>query len=366
VPREIRKEVIALISEACANGARKFKACELLNLSIRTLERWEKPGGLDDKRHNAKRKKTGNKLSIDQVALVLSIANSEKYRDQSPNKIVPQLADEGRYVASESTFYRILGAAKQLAHRLRSKPAKHYKPKACEANGPNQVWSWDITYLPTQVQGLYYYLYMIIDIYSRKIVGWSIHDSQCGLHASDLIKQACIDEKVMRSQLTLHSDNGAVMKGITMLSMLEKLGVMPSFSRPSVSDDNPYSESAFKTLKYHPMYPRDTRFESITKARLWCIEFVRWYNNDHMHSGIKFVTPAQRHSGADEEIRENRHQVYLAAKEQNPERWSKNTRDWTLPNSVTLNPDRKGVKLNSERIVSITEIVCGDRLRQVA
>lgn len=287
-----------------------------------------------------------NKLTNDQRNMVLKIANSEMYMNLPPCKIVPMLADQGLYVASESTFYRVLHAEKQLRHRQPIKSATHHAPHAFAASQANQVWSWDITYLPTQVIGLYFYLYMIVDIYSRKIVGWSIHETQSSEQAASLVKQTCIDEKIDREQIVLHSDNGKPMKGATMLAMLEKLGVTPSFSRPSVSDDNPYSESLFKTLKYHPTFPLTTKFSTIANARIWCEKFSAWYNEQHLHSGLKFVTPQQRHTGEDQLIRQKRHLVYQMAKKQNPERWSGNTRDWTLPTTITLNPNKKN-KLNN-------------------
>lgn len=337
---EVRIQAITLIAEASRAGARKQKSCELLNMTVRTLERWEKENGTRDKRKGSKHA-PANKLTEDQRKMVLETANRGKYRDLPPCKIVPMLADEGVYIASESSFYRILKAENQLTHRQLSRPAKHHPPHAYEASGPNQVWSWDITYLPTPVRGLYFYLYMIMDIYSRKIVGWSVHETECSQQASDLIKQACLDENVARDQLVLHSDNGSPMKGATMLAMLEALGVLPSFSRPSVSDDNPYSESLFKTLKYHPTFPRFTKFATITDARAWCEKFSGWYNNEHLHSALKFITPQQRHAGADKMIMKKRHAVYKMAKIQNPERWSGNTRNWVLPEIITLNPDRK-------------------------
>ena len=188
---------------------------------------------------------------------------------------------------------------------------------------------------------MYFYLYMIVDIYSRKIVGWSVHPEEDSGHAAALIKQACIDEKVVQNQLVLHSDNGSPMKGITMLSMLEKLGVIPSFSRPSVSDDNPYSESLFKTLKYHPTFPLLDKFATVVASRIWCEKFVSWYNGQHLHSSLKFITPQQRHEGNDKAILTRRHKVYEMAKQQKPARWSGNTRNWTLPTTITLNPNRK-------------------------
>ncbi len=331
---------IVLIKEACIAGARKREACALLGVTVRTVERWEQRDGTYDKRKQAKRS-VGNKLTPGERDAVLTTANSHQYRDLSPCKIVPMLADEGRYLASESTFYRVLRDAEQLTHRQLSRPVKHQRPEAYEAHAANQVWSWDISYLPTQVRGLYVYLYLIMDIYSRKIVGWSVHELESSAYAAQLIQQACLDENVQQEQLVLHADNGSPMKGATMLAMLEKLGVVPSFSRPSVSDDNPYSEALFKTLKYHPSFPMLTKFATIGDARRWCEQFVGWYNADHLHSALKFVTPLQRHTGDDKAILRRRHVVYEAAKRLHPERWAGATRNWTPTDVATLNPNRK-------------------------
>lgn len=329
-----------MISEACAAGARKRCACEALGLSVRTVERWNKADDLQDQRKLVKRIPK-NKLTNEQRDMVITTANNMLYRDMPPCKIVPLLADTGVYIASESSFYRILRAENQLKHRHASRPATHQRPDAFEANGPNQVWTWDISYLPTQVSGLYFYLYVIVDIYSRKITGFGVHEQESSGHAASLITQACLDEGVRQDQLVLHSDNGAPMKGATMLATLERLGVVPSFSRPSVSDDNPYSEALFRTVKYHPTFPMLNKFVSILDARLWSEKFVSWYNNEHLHSALKFVTPEQRHTGVDRLIRANRHQVYQLAKGLYPERWTGKTRNWALPDKVTLNPNKK-------------------------
>ena len=343
---EKRLQALELIEEACTGGARKFKACALLGLTIRTIERWEREGGLMDKRASALHC-PGNKLTQKEYDQVLSIANSNAYQSLPPCKIVPQLADQGIYVASESTFYRVLRAENQLTHRQPSRPAKHHKPRAYMAYAANQVWTWDISYLASQARGLYFYLYLIVDIFSRKIVGWSVHEIESPDLAAGLIKQAYKGEKVKPHQVVLHSDNGGPMKGMTMLRMLQELGVLPSFSRPSVSDDNPYSEALFRTLKYHPTFPRITKFSTITDARVWCEKFVTWYNKEHLHSALKFTTPDQRHNGEAFITLEKRHSVYEIAKKEHPERWSGKTRNWILPETVSLNPDKK-MKIKGE------------------
>lgn len=331
-----RLRTIELIDEAVRAGARSVPACNVMGISTRTLERWKKPYGQQDKRKMADRIVV-NKLTLEEKKEVLNIANSQRFQDLPPCKIVPMLADEKIYIASESSFYRILKEENQLTHRGKSRPAKHNRPKEYIASAPCQVWSWDISYLPTQVAGLYFYLYMIIDIFSRKIVGFRVHTEESAEHASRLMEQACLDEAVSPNQLTLHQDNGSPMKASVFHETLKKLGVVPSFSRPSVSDDNPYSESLFKTMKYRPEFPSCKRFLSLEDATKWCEWFVTWYNNEHLHSELKFLSPACRHSGQDKIILANRHDTYLAAKEKNPMRWSgRKTRNWNLPLTVSL------------------------------
>lgn len=344
-----RNQAIELVKEARTNGARKKAACDLLGIHLRTLERWEKDRARDQ-RKGAKRK-VSNKLTGSEREKILQVVNSPEDRDLSPAKIVPHLASKGVYIASESSIYRLLRENKQLAHRGRAKPKKHSKPTPHEARGPNQVWSWDITYLPSQVKGIYYYLYLIVDIYSRKITGWSVHETQNAEDAAHLVRQSCIDEDISPDQLSLHADNGGPMKGQTLIVTLQELGVVPSYSRPSVSDDNPYSESLFKTLKYHSSFPAVTKFADIFEARSWVIKFTNWYNNVHMHSGLKFITPNQRHLGLGEEIMSKRHQTYLDAKQRTPNRWSGKTRNWELPSSVSLNPNKRSKAHKSKEFV---------------
>lgn len=332
---EERTLAVACITEAVEAGSYLEPACRALSICVRTYNRWKT--NTEGERKRGPKLAPANKLSEEERNEVVDICTSEKFRDKSPAQIVPFLADEGRYVASESSFYRILKDQGLNAHRTKSKPSVRHKPKALTATAPNQVYSWDITYLPLQIRGFFVYLYFFMDIYSRKIVGHAVHESQTGEHASELIKKICMQEGIEEGQLDLHSDNGGPMKGASMLSALQMLGIVPSFSRPAVSDDNPFSESLFKTLKYCPQYP-SRPFESIEAAREWVNEFVNWYNNVHLHSGIKFVTPASRHEGSDIQILKSRKQVYENAKEQNPLRWSGETRNWEPTAEVFLNP----------------------------
>ncbi len=297
-----RSGAVTLINEAVTQGARMNEACCLLGITLRTFERWQTPDGVikEDQRLFSNMAPQ-NKLTAKERAKVISVATSKEYVDLPPHQIVPKLADKGTYIASESTFYRILKEEKLDAYRGKSKPSIRKKPTPYIAKNPNEIWTWDISYLASNVKGMFYYLYLIIDIFSRKIVGYEVYESESADYAADVANAAYLSENINGKDIVLHSDNGSPMKGATMLAMLQNLGVVPSFSRPSVSNDNPYSESMFKTLKYCCKYPSDP-FDSLESARKWVHDFVLWYNNDHCHSNIKFVTPLARHQGLDRDI----------------------------------------------------------------
>jgi transposase InsO family protein len=337
-----RRRAVELIEETVDAGAPKQKVCDELEISLRTYRRWTQDGGVKaDGRPDAERPAPANKLRLEERQKILETCNEEAYRSLPPSQIVPALADRDTYIGSESSFYRVLKEADQLHRRGRAQaPRRVAKPEAYRATGPNQIWCWDITFLATTITGMFYRLYLIMDVYSRKIVGWEIHENETADHASLLIRKACLAEGVRERGLVLHSDNGSPMKGATMLATLQRLGVVPSFSRPSVSNDNPYSESLFGTMKYTPAFPSKP-FESLDAAREWVYDFVHWYNHEHRHSGIQFVTPAQRHSGVERSILENRETVYQAAKQRNPERWSRETRNWEPVGEVWLNPENQ-------------------------
>jgi|TARA_B110000881_G_C18565971_1_gene512643 putative transposase len=338
-----REEIVNLINAARATGAKQSAACDIVGISAKTFQRWSLPDNVRDGRLDATQAPV-NKLTTLERQRIIKVVNEPAYADLAPSQIVPKLADEGRYIASESSLYRILKEEKQLLHRQKSKPVRSVKkPRALTATGPNQIYTWDITYLPTRVRGVFLYLYLVLDIYSRKIVGWQVHEEERSALAADLMMDICQSEGVKRHQVTLHSDNGSPMKGATMLATLQQLGIMPSFSRPSVSNDNPYSESLFRTLKYRPNYP-DKPFADLQAARDWVQGFVDWYNDEHRHSAIKFITPAQRHSGEDIEILANRERVYLKAKSANPLRWSGDIRNWEPIKEVYLNPENQKTK----------------------
>lgn len=342
-----RKKAIELIQEANRIGARLANACKELNISVRTYQRWIKEGNVkEDQRPLAERPEPKNKLTLEERQEIINIVNTDEYADLPPSQIVPKLADEGRYMASESTFYRFLHEEKMQNHRGRSKKPVRKVPTTHIATGPNQVWTWDITWLKGPVLGLYFYLYMIIDIFSRKIVGWEIWETESAEHAQELIRKAVLNEKINGRPLVLHSDNGSPMKAATFQATLEKLGIQKSYSRPRVSNDNPYSEAMFRTLKYRPEYP-ENGFENVGLARIWGMKLIDWYNNEHYHSGINFVTPNQRHTGKDTAILKNRKEVYEKAKLEHPERWAKTSRSWDPVKIVALNPIKEEEFINT-------------------
>jgi putative transposase len=270
---------------------------------------------------------------------ILAAANRPDCASLTPHEIVPKLADEGMYLASESTFYRVLKAAGQAKRRGRGRAPRARPLTTHRADGPNEVWCWDITWMPTTVKGRFFYWYMVKDIYSRKLVVNEVHDIECSQHASALLARGCLRERTVGRPLVLHSDNGSAMKGATMLMAMRSLGVVPSYSRPRVSNDNAYAEALFRTAKYCPLWPQRP-FETLEQAREWVVRFVAWYNDEHRHSALKYVTPAQRHQRHDVALLRHREQVYASAQRQRPERWSGATRDWKPIGHVYLNRER--------------------------
>lgn len=330
--------ILEMIEVAVDAGARREQACEVVGLAGRTVERWREADVGDDGRAGP-RTRAANAFTPAERAKVLEVVNSPEYRDLPPKQVVPRLADEGRYIGSESTIYRILRAEGQDAHRGRAKPRTVRTVDEHVATAANQVWSWDITYLLSAVRGRFFYLYMVEDVWSRRIVGFEVHEEESMEASAALVRSTCAAEGVDPAGLVLHSDNGGPMKGSTMLATLRHLGIVPSFSRPSVSDDNPFIESLFRTLKYRPEYPQKP-FENLEQARAWVTSFVAWYNGEHRHSGIRFVTPDQRHDGRETAVLAQRVTVYERARRKNPNRWSRRTRNWTAAPAVYLNPKR--------------------------
>ena len=344
---EDRQALTRDIHTAHATGARFKPACEIAGIDLRTLQRWQATAGLvsGDGRPQAVRPVPGHALSEAERAHLLAVANAPRFASVPPARIVPMLADEGIYLASESTFSRVLKAHGQTSHRGRAKAPKAVRPPTTHiATEPRQVWCWDMTYLPAQVMGRWFFLYLILDLFSRKIVGWEVHDVDHADHAAHLVRRTALAENIaaMGAKPVLHGDNGSTLKATTVLAMLNWLGVKPSYSRPRVSDDNAYAESLFRTAKYRPEFPTKG-FADLDQARTWAASFVHWYNVDHRHSGIRYVSPSQRHAGDDLAILTARHALYLKARELNPARWSGATRNWTPVGAVTLNPERDSI-----------------------
>ena len=330
--------ILTAVAEAQAAGARLAAACSMVGISSRTVERWRIGNGGEDGRCGPQTCPP-NALTPTEQAKALALLTDPEYRGLSPKQLVPHLADQGKYVASESTLYRLrrrfgLRSARQSrtrSHVTRSRTVH-------QATGPNQVWSWDITYLPMVVRGRFLYLYLVMDVWSRRIVGWQVHERESEHGAAAMVLDICATEQIDPRGLILHSDNGRAMRGSTMIATLQWLGIVPSFSRPHVSDDNPYSEALFRTLKHTPAYPR-LPFASLEEARRWVADFVAWYNTEHRHSAIRYVTPDQRHYGVEKDILLGRLRVYERARRRWPSRWSRAIRNWSPVGTVVLNPD---------------------------
>lgn len=342
---EDRRTLVRDIHAAQEAGARLKGACEMAGIQLRTLQRWKAVGGgiRPDRRPLATRATPKHALSEAEQSGLLAIANEPRFAAVPPARIVPMLADEGIYLASESTFSRVLKAHGQTTHRGRAKAPTSRRPATTHiATEPRQVWCWDMTYLPAKVQGRWFYLYLILDLYSRKIVGWEVHDRDHADHAALLVRRTALAEGIatLRNKPVLHGDNGSTLKATTVLAMLNWLGVKPSYSRPRVSDDNAFAESLFRTAKYRPEFP-SSGFADLDDARRWATSFTLWYNVEHRHSGIRYVSPAQRHAGEDVAILAARQALYASARNQNPARWSGNLRNWTPFGAVALNPERQ-------------------------
>ena len=338
-----RSQAVELISEELESGATLYKSCAELGISKRTYNRWKNStNDYIDERTTCVRPEPVNKLTQEEKNKILETMNLEEFSSKTPCEIVPILADRGIYLGSESTFYKVLAEANMLAHRGRAHKPKKRAISTHKASGPDEVWMWDITYLNGPIKGKYYYLYLFSDLFSRKIIGWEVWENETAEHASELIKRIYREEKLYlkAKPLVLHSDNGSPMKGATMLETLYSLGIIPSRSRPRVSNDNPYAESIFKTLKYVPNYQPEG-FDSLMDARLWVKHFVNWYNNEHRHSGINYVTPSERHEGQDVEVLKKRKLVYERARQKHPERWSREVRNWDYSDTEWLNPRQK-------------------------
>lgn len=345
-----RIKVVDAIGEAVSSGARQFKACEVVGISNRTYQRWIKQGMKSkDGRPEALRPEPANKLSLEESESIIEAMNQKEHRSLSPSQVVYRLLDDkSRYIASVSSYYRVLRHYGMINHRGHAKAPTSKPITTHSATGPNQVWMWDITWLPGPVKGIYYYLYMIMDLFSRKIVGWEIWETESSELASKLVTKAVYSENVLilDQPLVLHSDNGSPMKGASLLTTLYNLGIVKSNSRPRVSNDNAYIESLFRTVKYMPAFPHNG-FETIGNAREWVSEFVNYYNYEHRHSGLKHLTPNQRHNGEYKTILKRREELLKEAKAKYPERWSRDIQDCILDEVIWLNPTNEEIEIKA-------------------
>lgn len=338
-----RQTTLAAIDQARVQGARLSRCCEVAGIDRATYRRWQQPDGRigADARPTALRPVPSNALSAAERQQVLAECHKPEHADLPPSQIVPRLADQGRYLASESTFYRIL-RDQQLQHRRgRAEPPSQARIPRLYADAPNQVWCWDVSWLKGPIKGWFFYLYLVIDLYSRKIIIAEVMSEENGQIAAELIDKALWREHCVLPEQrprVLHADNGSPMRSATLLGKLQELGISPSYSRPRVSNDNAFAEAMFRTLKYRPEYPAKG-FESLEQARQWVAEFGFWYNHLHRHSAINFVTPEQRHSGQEVEMLQARDQLYRQARAAHPSRWSGATRNWQPTGSVFINPE---------------------------
>jgi putative transposase len=271
---------------------------------------------------------------------ILRCLREPRFVDQTPTEVFATLLDEGNYLCSIRTMYRILAANGEVAERRRQRTHPVYTKPELLATAPNQVWSWDITKLMGPVKWSYFYLYVILDIFSRRVVGWRVEHAESATLFKELFSDAMGKHAVPRDQLTLHADRGGPMKAKTTAVMLVDLGVLKSHSRPHTSNDNPFSEAHFKTLKYQPEFPK--KFETIEQARDFCRRFFSWYNQDHHHAGIGLMTPDQIHFGQAEAVYAARQETLDAAFQKTPERFVRmSPKPPQIPTAVWINPPKK-------------------------
>ena len=309
-------EILQFIADAKEQKVSERTTCMYLGITPRTIQSWRKQGLVDRRKGSARH--VEHRLSGKEVQYFYDIANSQRFQDKTAEQIVAILAAEGTYIASVSTLYRILRKRKALEHRQKSKKARKSQPAEIYAvTAPNQVFSWDITWLKTEVRGMFKYAYNIIDLFDRSLVGWTIEDNESDEHAARLFRRIIRDLDVVPQ--IVHGDNGHPMRGATLGAFLDKLLVSRSYSRPRCSNDNAFIESWHKTLKYTVGYPKT--FSSLDHARGWYANFVQWYNTEHLHSGIGYVTPHQKRSGQSEAIYAKRNKCIQEARERNPLRW---------------------------------------------
>lgn len=307
--------------------------CQALGLSPATFYRYHqpRPGGSGAKRS------VPRALTPAERQTVVEVLMSPRFCDDSPRQIWAVLLDEGRYLCSVSTLYRILRSLQAVRERRNQLRHPAYTKPELLATGPNQVWSWDITKLKGPVRGTQFHLYVILDIFSRYVVGWMLAARESAALAQKLIAESCAKQAIDPGQLTLHADRGSSMRSRGVAELLADLGVTKSHSRPYVSDDNPFSESQFRTMKYRPEFP--PRFGSVQDGRAFGVTFFQWYNQQHRHSGIGLHTPYQVHYGLAPAAQAARRQTLLAAHALHPERFvNKLPAPPHLPGAVWINP----------------------------
>lgn len=322
--------ILGIMQKARTDEIRQETICSGIGIGIRTLQNWRKEG-LPDKRKGAL-KVVHNKLSETEERKIQEKVCSFKYKDKTPGEIVAELAEAGEYIGSTSSFYRVFKRSNLVILNRRQRRRSKALLVEIKASKSNEQWSWDISYLATAAKGKYYYLYLFTDIWDRYIVGWEIHEEESGELAKELFRK--ISERLNVKGIKLHSDNGGPMRSTTFRAVLEKLEVIQTFSRPSVSNDNAFSESLFSTLKRNAGYPK--KFDSIEEAREWMTKFVAWYNNEHMHTRLNYVTPAQRRNGKYAEIFNKRNETFANARLAHPERWTGKTKVWEIEQEVFL------------------------------
>ncbi len=294
------------------------ETCQSLGLSRATYYRRRKKGSQAELQV---KRRSPRKLKVEEEKRVLSFLTSERFMDRSVPEVHATLLDEGAYLCSVRTMYRILEKYRAVRERRNQRRHPQYRKPELLATGPNQVWSWDITKLKGPRKWSHYHLYVIMDIYSRYVVGWMVAERESAMLAERLIRETCERQGIVKDQLTIHADRGASMRSRTVAQLMADLGVTRSHSRPHVCDDNPYSESQFKTLKYHPSFPG--QFGSLEDARLFLRHFLDWYNNEHRHSGVAMMTPKDVHIGKADEIIRKRQETMNRAYSLHPERFVK-------------------------------------------
>ena len=321
--------LLTLVDAATQNGARIASCAKVLGLSPRTLKRWRHDLGgpaLGDQRPTAKRPPQANQLTEEERQAIIKTCTLPRFASCPPAQIVATLLDEGTYLASESSFYRILADQGLNKHRGRARKPAEQKPRPnYQATAPNQTWAWDITWLPSKIAGHFYKLYFILDLFSRKIVASEVFTEENAHNSKNLIQRAHLSENLATKTgpLILHGDNGSPLKAATVLAFMHQLEITPSHSRPRVSNDNAFAESLFRTAKYHPSYPPDG-FATLEEAQAWSHHFVTYYNTEHKHRSLNFVTPAQKHSGQDHEILQSRKEILENSRKNHPNRWIQN------------------------------------------